>query len=496
MKPTFYSALGILLFSSLVSIAQVQKPDNTQTYITFPTCTEGYNTVDYRNKLYCTPNVEKRNDTESIGNTSFTFSNYSSTIAGSGVTAAGKADDVFQYTDSYGSQILGSALVWRQNSTDTKLSSEQGAVILSSPYKAQVTITFNREVKNLRLTIQDIDKALLPNQGSDFTDEVDFYPTDAAGNPVPLSGDGHSAGSTVLVGFGRPVNGEYGWYGNIGSATTGASTNSPSTATCEYSIETRDNFTQAVLRGVRLNGKSASGPSREGNAIIVFTRPVKKVVLTYRNLFTRTNSALRLQTIAIERIGWCRESNPLPVTLTTFDAKAAGADANLNWATASEANNDYFGVERSFDGVTFDAVGKIAGHGTTSTFSNYAYTDTGVAAKASGTVYYRLRQVDLDGTSTYSPVRTVAFEKGAASLKLYPNPTTPGDDKLTLDLLTLPQGDYQASLVNVLGSTVATYTVHGGEAQPIALPASLAAGNYIVLVQGQGVHLTQRLARQ
>ncbi|RZJ57486.1 MAG: hypothetical protein EOO55_03285 [Hymenobacter sp.] len=494
MKQIFHSTLGILLLSSLTGIAQVQK---TQTYITFPTCTEGYNTVDYRNKQSCSPSVEKRNDTETIGNTSFTFSNYRSTIAGSGLTAAGRADDVFQYTDAYSSQILGSALVWRQNSTDTEIASEQGAVILSSPYKAQVTITFNREVKNLRLTIQDIDKALLnSNQGSDFTDEVDFYPTDAAGNPVPLSGDGHSAGSTVLVGFGRPVNGEYGWYGNIGSSTTGASTNSPSTATCAYSIETRDGATQAVLRGVGLNGKSASGPSREGNATIVFAKPVKKLVLTYRNLYTRTSSALRLQTIAIEKIGWCRETNPLPVTLTTFDAKAAGANANLTWATASEANNDYFGVERSFDGVSFTAIGKVAGHGTTATFSNYAYTDAGVAAKASGTVYYRLRQVDLDGTSTYSPVRTVAFEMGAASLKLYPNPATPGDDKLTLDLLTLPQGDYQANLVNVLGSTVATYTVHGGEAQPVALPAALAAGTYIMVVQGQGLHLTQRLAQQ
>lgn len=497
MKQAIYSALGILLLAASTQPTLAQTTARTQTYTTFPTCAEGYSRVVYEtNSSSCAPNVEKRADTETVGNTSFTFSNYSSTIT------SGRADDVFQYTDDYNSQILGAALVWRENSTNTRLSTTYGDGDsydrnLRSPYKAQVTITFTREVTNLKLVIQDIDKALYnSNQGSDFTDEVDFYPTDASGKAVSLSGDGHSSGSTVMVGFGLPVNGQYGWYGNIGSSTTGASTNTTSAATCVYSIESRDGLTQAVLRGARLNGQAASGPNRGGNATIVFTQPVKKIVLTYRNLFTSTSSPIRLQTIAIEEISWCKVATPLPVTLTSFDAKAAGVDANLSWATASEANNDYFGVERSFDGVTFSQIGRINGHGTTTTTSSYTYIDAGVGNQTVGTVYYRLRQVDLDGTATYSPVRTVAFASGAAALKLYPNPVSLSDDKLTFDLLTLPQGDYQASVVNMIGSKVATYTVRGGEAQSVALPTSLASGTYVVLVQGQGVHLTQRLTRQ
>ncbi|RZK41887.1 MAG: T9SS type A sorting domain-containing protein [Hymenobacter sp.] len=477
MKQALYSALGILLLSSLGAPVQAQTSARPQTYITLASCSEGRSMVDYIGQS-CSPKEEKRADTETVGNTSFTFSNYSSTVAGAARTAAGISDDVFQFTNAFSSQIAGPALVWRQNSTATTMTSEQGTVVLSSPYKAQVTLTFTREVTNLRLTIQDIDKALLnSNQGSDFTDEVDFYATDANNNPTDISGNN----TNVQVGYGtRNADGTYDLYSK----------------TVDYSTETRDGLFQAVLRGKALNGGSASTPTRDGNATIVFTKPVKKLVLTYRNLYTRTSSALRLQTIAIERISWCTVAGPLPVKLTSFDATAAGADAHLAWATASEVNNDYFGVERSFDGVTFSQIGRVSGHGSTAAASSYTYTDASVAPTATGTVYYRLRQVDLDGTATYSPVRTAAFQKGLAALKLYPNPATPGDDKLTLDLLTLPQGEYQASLVNVVGSTVATFSVRGGEAQPLALPTTLIPGTYLVRVQGQGINLTQRLARQ
>lgn len=481
-----------------------QTASRTQTYITPDACpAPGTDVVHYYDPTTYSGSFfyEKRKAKEVVGNTSFEFSNYSSTVSGANPSAS-TYDDAFGYTNIFNSQIVGSTLVWRQNSTDTHLGGEQSAVTQNSPYKSQVTITFSREVRNLKITFQDIDKALLNSgQGSNFTDEVDLYPTNAAGQPTNISGTFPSSGypdnGNVQVGFGLPdSNGQYGYYGNISNPNT----NSTSAATCVYSLKTRSDGRQHfVFQGVRLNGGAAGNPSRAGNATVVFNNPVKKIVLTYSNLYTLdpNNNCpdLRLQTIAIENISWCTERT-LPVTLTNFDAKAAEGNARLAWATASEVNNSYFDVERSFDGVSFSQIGKVAGHGTTSTFSNYTYTDAGVAAKATGTIYYRLRQVDLDGTATYSPVRTVSFEKGAAALKLYPNPTTGTDDKLMVDLLTLPQGDYQATVVNAVGTTVATYTVHGGENQPIALPATLAPGTYLVRVQGQGVSLTQRLARQ
>ena len=178
---------------------------------------------------------------------------------------------------------------------------------------------------------------------------------------------------------------------------------------------------------------------------------------------------------------------PLPVVLTEFTAQAVqNHDALLKWATASEKNNDHFEVERSFDGTSFTTIGTVAGHGTTSAASAYTLTDAGVAAKASGPVYYRLRQVDLDGTSAYSPVRSVRFTTSVAAapltLSLFPNPA---QTSTQLDLSQLPAtGTYQVLLLDATGRTVRTASLAGGLPQPLSL-TELAAGTYHVVVAGQ-----------
>jgi uncharacterized repeat protein (TIGR01451 family) len=177
-------------------------------------------------------------------------------------------------------------------------------------------------------------------------------------------------------------------------------------------------------------------------------------------------------------------ATPLPVVLTDFTAAAVqNRDAQLSWHTASEQNNDYFAVERSFDGTSFVQLGHVAGQGTTSSASTYAFTDANVAAQATGPVYYRLRQVDRDGTSTYSPLRTVSFTRVAGiKLSLYPNPA---QASTTLDLSALPAtGTYQVLLLDATGRTVRTATLGGGLPQPLLI-SDLATGTYQVLVTGQ-----------
>jgi len=116
-------------------------------------------------------------------------------------------------------------------------------------------------------------------------------------------------------------------------------------------------------------------------------------------------------------------ANPLPVELSNFTATAQGPTAvRLAWATASEKNSARFEAERSQDGRTFERLGTVAAAGSSSTPRSYELLDaklpTGVA-----TLYYRLRQVDLDGTFNYSPVRTVTLKgMAAAGLALYPSP--------------------------------------------------------------------------
>lgn len=114
-------------------------------------------------------------------------------------------------------------------------------------------------------------------------------------------------------------------------------------------------------------------------------------------------------------------NSPFPVELLAFSAQWSGNDARLAWTTAQERNNLGFFVERSVNGHTFEELGFVEGANTTSTPRHYTFTD---AAPVGNSLFYRLRQVDLDGTTTYT--HTVELSRNAAALPLmrvYPNPT-------------------------------------------------------------------------
>jgi len=177
---------------------------------------------------------------------------------------------------------------------------------------------------------------------------------------------------------------------------------------------------------------------------------------------------------------------PLPVKLVEFTAQAApgGRSARLAWATASEVNNAYFDVERSFDGATYAPLGRVAGQGSRATATAYTFVDQqGLGTQPAGLVYYRLRQVDLDGTATYSPVRPVQLGAAGAAgqASLYPNPA---QASTTLDLSALPAAaSYQVQVLDATGRQVQRLLVAGGQAQRLDL-SPLAPGLHTVLVTG------------
>ncbi|OGX90437.1 T9SS type A sorting domain-containing protein, partial [Hymenobacter coccineus] len=184
---------------------------------------------------------------------------------------------------------------------------------------------------------------------------------------------------------------------------------------------------------------------------------------------------------------------PLPVKLTRFDAEAVGFNGNLSWATAQEQHNAGFQVERSFDGTQFTALTFVAGAGTSTQAQSYSFVDAGVG-RQHATAYYRLQQRDQDGTTSYSPVRVVAFapQAQAPSVALYPNPAT---DQTTLDLTALPAGQYQVQVFDLAGRLVQTHTL-GGEQKHVLLISNLPSGAYIVLVaNNNGLKFSQRLIK-
>ena len=112
----------------------------------------------------------------------------------------------------------------------------------------------------------------------------------------------------------------------------------------------------------------------------------------------------------------------LPVDLTRFTANAHEREVRLEWETANEIDNEYFAIERSLDGQSFQTVGRVAGNNTTEQTSKYQFVDQ---PQQSGRHYYRLKQVDFSGEFTYSPIVSAwvhITEKQA--VRLYPNPVS------------------------------------------------------------------------
>ena len=110
-------------------------------------------------------------------------------------------------------------------------------------------------------------------------------------------------------------------------------------------------------------------------------------------------------------------NDPLPVELVQFNADCQNnGTVKLSWTTASEINNDYFDVQKSFDASDFFSIGTVAGNGNSNTINYYEFID-----EESGTAYYRLKQVDFDGKFDYSDVVVASCKTDNFEIKAYDN---------------------------------------------------------------------------
>lgn len=157
----------------------------------------------------------------------------------------------------------------------------------------------------------------------------------------------------------------------------------------------------------------------------------------------------------------------------------------LAWTTASELNNQYFEVQHSLDGRTFQAIGQVAGHGNSVQASTYTYTD---ATPGAATMhYYRLRQVDTDGSSTFGPVQAVSLSAGSSAVQLSvaPNPTTPAELRVQLQYGGTAPTAAVLTVHSLLGAQVLTQPVTLQPGANVFTPNTmLPAGAYWVSVSG------------
>jgi PKD repeat protein len=147
-------------------------------------------------------------------------------------------------------------------------------------------------------------------------------------------------------------------------------------------------------------------------------------------------------------------NTPLPVQLVSFTGKASGENNLLTWSTSAELNNDRFEVQRSINGYNFETIGTVKGKGTTSLNSTYQFNDSQVVDRS---YYYRLRQFDYNGESSYSGVILVkrTSEKQSVISFLFPNPF---QNSLTVVFGSSIREEVQVELYDVTGKVVYQHT--------------------------------------
>ena len=113
---------------------------------------------------------------------------------------------------------------------------------------------------------------------------------------------------------------------------------------------------------------------------------------------------------------------PLPLQLLEFTGILKDRHVQLQWKTQNEVNTSHFIIERSVDGVSFSQVGKLPAKPITP-FADYSFEDD-PAGIVSRKLYYRLREVDKDGSFTFSNIVTVDISANSGTIRLHPNPAS------------------------------------------------------------------------
>ena len=138
-------------------------------------------------------------------------------------------------------------------------------------------------------------------------------------------------------------------------------------------------------------------------------------------------------------------------------------------------------MERSTDGQNFVLAGKVSAAGSATTTKSYAYTDD--ASKIKGTVYYRLKLVDKNGSSTYSKVISTPVSSKNYQLSIYPNPLKSGQD-LKLTYVSEKAGTANFQVINSVGKKVINFASPINEgSNSLSLPLTkMLPGIYYVAV--------------
>lgn len=168
------------------------------------------------------------------------------------------------------------------------------------------------------------------------------------------------------------------------------------------------------------------------------------------------------------------DGDGLPVELLFFYARAKEHTVSLEWATATEINNDYFSVERSQDGYNWEVVKKIDGAVNSYEYNYYSIEDE---LPLNGICYYRLKQIDLNKNYTYSKMQVVSFNP--REFTMYPNPI---EDNTVNVQLGYAYNEVIVAIYNSSGEQVYK-TTEEGRTRNLNFHTNLPKGMYLIQIK-------------
>jgi len=179
----------------------------------------------------------------------------------------------------------------------------------------------------------------------------------------------------------------------------------------------------------------------------------------------------------------------LPVEFLSFTGEERDCATHLNWQTATETNSHFFVIERSANGINYAEIGRLTAAGNSQSLVNYDFTDNNPNIQN----YYRLKQVDLDGTYEYSEViriNTTCFDGTVSDiLDIYPNPVSSAG-QINMNIFSKANQSANITILNVEGKNLLTKQINiieGINALHYSV-SELPAGTYFIRLEGSDWH--------
>lgn len=283
---------------------------------------------------------------------------------------------------------------------------------------------------------------------------------------------GAALGAITVVGLYGVSNCEY-WRlnRNVGTSNVNVTLSWTATSPCGGSyITSLIGLQVSAFNGTNWNTSAGNGSSGTTTAGTV----VRNAVSVFGNGTTTFSS------FAIGNVN--AAGSPLPVVYGNIKAFTKSNGVQLEWEVLSESEVDHYSIERSTDGRQFTSIGQQQPLLNNSGRIVYNFFD---ASAAAGVYYYRIKSIESTGKIRYTIIVKVDTRKGQTLITLYPNPVS--GQSISLQATDLPKGKYSINIYNAMGQSISTQVLShngGSVTTAIALPASIKAGNYHLVING------------